>query len=92
MQHVVSDEHGMPLPGALKVSRFSFYPRSGGTAGDIAKNIKAFCSRNEIEPSRFNGLITVLRCHNEHDKKRCGSRLMARPVPQSFETLSKIFL
>ena len=34
----------------------------------MAKNIKAFCSRNQIEPHRFNGLITLLHCHNEHDK------------------------
>ena len=34
----------------------------------MAKHIKAFCGRNQIEPSRFNGLITVLHCHNEHDK------------------------
>ena len=68
MMHAVSDERGAPLPGALKVARFSFYPQSGGAAGDLAKNSKAFCSRNQIEPSRFNGLITVLHCRNEHDK------------------------
>ena len=42
MMHVVSDEHGAPLPGALKVARFSLYPQNGGAAGDLAKNIKAF--------------------------------------------------
>merc|ERR1711994_110651 len=66
--HAVTDEHGTPLPGALKAPRFSFYLESGATAGNLAKNIKAFCGRNQIEPSRFNGLITLLHCRNEHDK------------------------
>ena len=68
MLHEASDQHGAPVPGANKVARFTFYPQSGAKAGGLAKNIKAFVSRNKIEPSRFAGLIQLMHCCNEHDR------------------------
>ena len=66
--HEASDDHGTPVPGKPKVARFSFFPQSGAKAGHLAKNIQAWCSRNNIEPEKFDGLIQIMHCHNEHDE------------------------
>ena len=52
MMHEASDDHGTPVPGKPKVARFSFFPQSGAKAGHLAKNIQAWCSRNNIEPDK----------------------------------------
>ena len=87
MQHAVSDEHGAPLPGALKVARFSFYPHNGGAAGDITKTSKPFAVAIRLNPLGSMALSLSCIATTNMITKRCGSRLKARPEPQSFETL-----